>query len=101
MEIPGLVGIKQDPDARPYYVVIRTLTGPAAGVLTFSTHESQDDYARWYAGKMHDGRPISQVYATVAEGVSINDAVKLCDNAGSLELLLEAAREKTATISEP
>ncbi len=101
MEQQELYGITQDPNARPYRVVQRTLTGVSAGFLTRSTFDSKDDYDGWKVGNMDDGRPLSQVYASVAKGVSDEDALKLCENANSLDYLLQRAKRIAERIPDP
>ncbi len=69
---------QQDVQAE-YHVVMRTLTGPSAGIMTRTMFNDRAGFDRWYEGKMFDGtnRPLRGVYGIVAQGIPESDAVRI------------------------
>jgi hypothetical protein len=98
-----LYGIKQDLNARPYFVVDRPISGVSAGILTYTNFPSKAEFDAWKKKPMLDGsgRLVSEAYETVAEGLSEKDAKKLCEHGNTLEQLVERAKNIAAGIPDP
>lgn len=78
--------------SQEYIVVMRTLSGPSTGILTWSAYQSKEIFKKWYSGKMQDGsnEPISDVYGIAAEGVTQEQAIRFIRGV-PLEVRLQAA----------
>jgi hypothetical protein len=62
-----------------YNVVFRTLVGLSEGVMTRISFKGQNAFEQWYSGNMRDGsdKPLCEVYAVVAKGVSNTEAARI------------------------
>ena len=62
-----------------YHVVMKTLTGRSAGVMTRTMFNDRASFERWYDSTMRDrtNRPLREVYDVVAHGISDTNAADL------------------------
>ena len=68
--------------AQAYYVVSRTLVGPSEGAITFTGFDSAESYKEFQDKLTLDpkyaGKTMREIYATVAEGVTSEEAIAMC-----------------------
>ena len=62
---------------RRYIVVFEALIGPTKGAITWSAHQNEESFDKWYEGKMEDGSslPIKEAYKVHAKGVTQEQAI--------------------------
>jgi hypothetical protein len=75
-------------NSSPYIVVTRTLVGTHTNVLTWTTYSSKEEFDQSRNETMMDGSGmlVSEVYETVAEGVTEDEALTLCSSKRNTEL---------------
>jgi hypothetical protein len=82
-----------------YHVVLKTLSGISAGVVTRTTFDGQGSFERWYGGVMRDctGRPLREVYGVVAQGVSDSAAAQIVASPENTEAIVSSLLNEMAS----
>lgn len=85
-----------------YHVVMRTLTGPSAGVMTRTMFNDRAGFERWYEGTMLDGtkRPLREVYDLVAQGISDSDAADLIASTENTASIIKFLSERKMRLTK-